>query len=252
METSRIRQALNSVQLFVQRCLINLEQLGTTDRRPSTRRRSTGRPGTVERPVRAVGGEPGSVPHPRELAAAFPPRRHHPVLRRLPERPIQNHAAAANTESRVPRPTWDLEQVASLDVRGVYYQDIDPDTGEAVDILHVFARTAAHTRQVLLPVPAQRDHRAAWTAWEEVPLDIQGDLLVPVIWQRRLRLIWPIFLQQAVPSTGGHSHHTPPRGAPPPEPRKAAPRRPAEILEDHAGVERQYPGRMATEEGQRP
>ncbi|MGH9614805.1 MAG: neuraminidase-like domain-containing protein, partial [Bryobacteraceae bacterium] len=35
-----------------------------------------------------------------------------------------------------------------------------------------------------------------WTPWQQVQVDIQGDFLVPVIYEGRLRLIWPVFTQQ--------------------------------------------------------
>src|SRR5262249_19740106 len=46
-------------------------------------------------------------------------------------------------------------------------------------------------------------NNSEWTAWEKVPVDIQGDHLIPVVWNRRLYLFWPIFTQKASPSTGG-------------------------------------------------
>jgi hypothetical protein len=33
----------------------------------------------------------------------------------------------------------------------------------------------------------------SWTAWEKVEADIQGEHVIPVVWNRRLYLFWPIF-----------------------------------------------------------
>jgi len=38
---------------------------------------------------------------------------------------------------------------------------------------------------------------AYWTAWERVDVDIEGDHLIPVVYNRRLRIYWPIFTEKA-------------------------------------------------------
>jgi hypothetical protein len=57
-----------------------------------------------------------------------------------------------------------------------------------------------------------------WSEWSSLNLDIASDQLVPVIWDRRLHLIWPIFKQasqkqgdQQVPSAGGGTPQSPPQ-----------------------------------------
>src|SRR4030095_9415918 len=37
-----------------------------------------------------------------------------------------------------------------------------------------------------------------WTAWEKVDLDIEGEHLIPIVWNRRLHLMWPIFTEKAI------------------------------------------------------
>src|SRR5262249_52381359 len=68
-----------------------------------------------------------------------------------------------------------------------------------VSILHVFGRTfhAPHIyyhRRLI--------NNSEWTSWEKVPVDVQGDHLIPVVWNRRLYLFWPIFTEKASRSTG--------------------------------------------------
>lgn len=109
-----------------------------------------------------------------------------------------------------------LVGVARL-VIAAHYNAIKPDGSS---VLHVFARTRAapykwyyRTRATLaanagtgLP-PA-----GSWNAWHGLNLDITADQVVPVIWDRRLYLIWPIFKQvtqkqdkQSVPTAGGNT-----------------------------------------------
>ncbi|PTB18124.1 hypothetical protein C9I57_25210 [Trinickia symbiotica] len=86
-------------------------------------------------------------------------------------------------------------------------------------VLHVFARTKA--------APAQWYYRTrtshtsgtgSWSAWQLLNLDIASDHLIPVIWDRRLHLVWPIFKQisekqtdQTVPSSGGGGRSSAPK-----------------------------------------
>jgi hypothetical protein len=79
-------------------------------------------------------------------------------------------------------------------------------------VLHVFAHTRGspwkwyyRTRTTSSPGPA-----GAWTAWEEMNLDIPSDQVVPVIWDQRLHLVWLNFKlesekqsDQQVPSGSG-------------------------------------------------
>ena len=36
-----------------------------------------------------------------------------------------------------------------------------------------------------------------WTPWRKIDLDIEGDHLVPIVWNRRLYLFWPMFMERA-------------------------------------------------------
>ncbi len=65
-----------------------------------------------------------------------------------------------------------------------------PRSWSPTNILHVFGRTSPgpHTYYY-----RRRIDGAYWTPWEKVDLDIEGEHLIPVVWNRRLYLFWPIF-----------------------------------------------------------
>lgn len=108
-----------------------------------------------------------------------------------------------------------LVGVANLRV-AAHYNETRPD-GSAV--LHVFARTRG--------TPAQWYYRTRvgstpgagrWSPWEPLNLDIASSHLMPVVWDRRLHLIWPVFKQisekqsdQEVPKSGGGGTKPAPR-----------------------------------------
>src|SRR5262249_24065497 len=114
---------------------------------------------------------------------------------------IQDQVTADNAEASFLAYLQDLEQVARLDIRGLYW-DTDPDTGAAIDTLHVVGRTFHVPRQYYYRCLLNATSTAPqWTPWQNIPVDIQGDHLVPVVWNSRLRLIWPVFTEQTLPQT---------------------------------------------------
>src|SRR5207253_1232255 len=95
-----------------------------------------------------------------------------------------------------------LDAIARLEVVGMYLQAA---ADRKPEVLHVFGRTQGtstpqhHYRQ---RVDGQ------WTAWELVDLDIPAAQLVPIVWNRRLFLFWPMFTDSASAAYG--SAPTPP------------------------------------------
>ena len=81
VQTSRLRLAISAVQLFIQRCLLNLE--------PACRLADRRRPVGVDEAVPPVGGEPEDLPVPGELAGPGVPRRQEPPLRRAGKHPAR-------------------------------------------------------------------------------------------------------------------------------------------------------------------
>ena len=57
---------------------------------------------------------------------------------------------------------------------------------------------------------------ASWTPWEAVDLDIQGDHLIPVVWDGRLYLFWPTFTETAESSAQDAVPVPPLTSTPPP------------------------------------
>ena len=74
-----------------------------------------------------------------------------------------------------------------VEIAGVYE---DPDK-----TLHVFARTP-HVPHIYY-YRCRKGTTQTWTPWERLDLDIQSDHLIPVVWNRRLMLIWPVFTEKA-------------------------------------------------------
>ena len=100
-----------------------------------------------------------------------------------------------------------LVGVSRLQV-AAHFNQVKPDGST---VLHVFARSKGtppnwyyRTRTGLAP------GNGAWSAWNSLNMDIVSEHLVPVVWDQRLHLIWPVFKEesekpanQPVPANGG-------------------------------------------------
>jgi len=69
-----------------------------------------------------------------------------------------------------------------------FVHDQREDADGSVDVLYAFARTRTDPARYLW---RRRDDGIRWTSWEEVGLSVNSDHLLPVIYHGRLYLFWP-------------------------------------------------------------
>lgn len=194
MQTSRIAQAINSVQLFVQRCLLNLE--AGNDPHTSVI------PGAIDAPTwQAWMGAYALWAANREVFF-YPENWLLPSLRDDQTPQFADFASALQQGTISDQSVSDaylaylqgLEQVDRLDMRTVFWQPPDPQVQDSPGILHVVGRTFHTPRKYFY---RQLVTGAGWTPWQQVQADIDDDHLIVAIWEGKLRLIWPVFTQQA-------------------------------------------------------
>jgi hypothetical protein len=191
MMTSRIKQAISSVQLFVQRCLMNLEPNVTASAAVDVKWREwkwmkNYRVWEANRKI-FLYAENWIEPELRDDKSPF--------FRELESELLQSDLNLETAEEAFLHYLEKLGQVARLEVVAVHHQ-VENDTAgnSAVDMLHVFARTPGIPHVYFY---RRRVDSAFWTAWERIDLDIEGEHLIPVVWNRRLLLFWPIFTEKA-------------------------------------------------------
>jgi hypothetical protein len=180
MLSSRIKQAISSVQLFVQRCLMNLEpevQLQPSDVEEWAWMKNY-RVWEANRKI-FLYPENWIEPELRDDKSPF--------FQDLENELLQNDVTSDTVESVYLRYLEKLDEVARLEISGMYE---DEDSG----ILHVFGRTR-NTPHIYYY--RRWVDQAYWTPWERVDVDIRGDHLIPVVYNRRLHIFWPIFLEKA-------------------------------------------------------
>ena len=179
VQTSRIRLASSSVQLFIQRILLNLE--------PSVP------PEVIDaeqwewmRRYRVWEANRKIFLYPENwLEPEFRDQKTH-LFSELESTLLEGDVSSDLVEDAFLTYLTKLERLARLDVVASHLED-DPDPANRT--LHVFGRTFGTPHSYFY----RRYAHGAWTPWEPVALDIQGDHLAPVVWHDRLRLFWVTF-----------------------------------------------------------
>ena len=179
MQTSRIRLALSTVQLFVTRCLMNLEPEVSPD---------------SIRPDRWAWMKRYRVWEANRKVFLWPENWLAPELRdgKSPFfRELESDLLKADITTELAENAYfdylkKLDDVARLEIVGCFLQQRTPGDPND-DILHVIGRTNGKTRQYWY---RRFEFRTYWTPWEKVTLNIEGDLVLPTMWRNQLFLFW--------------------------------------------------------------
>jgi hypothetical protein len=180
--TSRIKQAISSTQLFVQRCLMNLEQ-GVASKAIDPDMWKWMKNYRVWEANRKV------FLYPENWIEADLRADKTPFFRDLESQLQQTDATPENVEQALLGYLDKLEQVARLEVVSAYYHQND---------LYVFARTF-NTPHIYFYRRWATD-TSYWTAWEQIDVAIEGDHIVPVVWMEQLYLFWLEFTEKSGPA----------------------------------------------------
>ena len=189
--TSRIKQAISSVQLFVQRCLMNLEPAVAANVQTDRHWREW----KWMKNYRVWEANRKIFLYPENWIEPDLRDGKSPFFKDLENDLLQNEVTLETSEAALLTYVEKLDGVARLEIVGMYDQQEQDDRGNrVVDVLHVFGRTRNSPHHYHY---RQRVDSADWTPWEKVDLDIEGDHLIPVVWNRRLCVFWPIFTEKS-------------------------------------------------------
>jgi hypothetical protein len=193
--TSRIKQAISSVQLFTQRCLLNLEPSVVANAQSDMQWREW----KWMKSYRVWEANRKIFLYPENWIEPDLRDGKSPFFQDLENDLMQNEVTLETAESALLTYVEKLDGVARLEIVGMYDQQEQDGAGNrVVDILHVFGRTRNSPH---LYHYRQRVDSSWWTPWEKIDLDIEGDHLIPMVWNRRLCLFWSIFTDKTRPDT---------------------------------------------------
>lgn len=178
--TTRILQANAAAQLFVQRCLMNLESYISADEMIDER---WGHWKWMRR-YRVWENNRKVFLYPENWLWPEHRRDKSPFFKELEDDIAQGEITDANVEAAFLSYLEKLHDVANLHVLGVCHEI----KSERL-ILHVIARTKGSAPTYYY----RRWVDGAWTSWEKVPLDIKAEQVLPIVFNRRLHLFWPVF-----------------------------------------------------------
>jgi hypothetical protein len=211
METSRIKQAISSVQLFIQRCFLGLEQ----DIAPSLLDRNRWEwmeMYTVWEANRKVFLYPENwiESNLRDDKSTF--------FKELESELLQKDINKQNVTDALKNYLYKVDEVANMEVVGLYIEGefIDDFTRAKGSKLHVFSRTHAAPYFFYYRYLAM-DEDMNWYPWEKVQVDIpsydvedmnglitgNGCYLTPVVWNGRLLVFFPQFVKKTKPNPDG-------------------------------------------------
>jgi hypothetical protein len=191
--TSRIKQAISAVQSFTQRCLMNLEPSVQANAQSDTHWREW----AWMKNYRIWGANREIFLYPENFVEPEWRDDKSPFFKDLENDLLQNEVTQETAEAALLSYVEKLDGVAQQEIVGMYdQQEKDAHGNTVVDLLHVFGRTRNSPHHYYY---RQRVDSAYWTPWEIVALDIEGEHIIPVTWNRRLCVFWPIFTEKSKP-----------------------------------------------------
>ncbi len=193
--TSRVKQALSAIQMLVQRSLLGIERLSDTTTfeipAPAVKEwvwRKNYRVWEANRKV-FLYPENWLLPETRDDQTQ--------LYQSFVEEISQNDVTDENARRAVSNYLKGLHEIADMEICQIYheeeYEDDNYENGYLTDTVHIFARTKnePHTYYYRKWVDD-----AYFTPWEELPLEIEGDYLIPTKYAGKLWLFWPIFIEK--------------------------------------------------------
>ncbi|NTU81513.1 MAG: hypothetical protein HGA45_19380, partial [Chloroflexales bacterium] len=189
VQTSRIRLAIASLQLFIQRCLLNLER----DVHP-TAIINAGQWEWMKR-YRVWEANRKIFLFPENwLEPEFRDDKTH-LFAELEGALLQGDVSDDLVEDAFLAYLKKLEELARLDIVAMHLEDKDDP---AQNVLHVFGRTYSLPHKYFY----RRYAHQTWAPWEPMGAEIEGDHLAPVIWRGRPYLFWVTFAERAAVPAG--------------------------------------------------
>nr|WP_238352730.1 neuraminidase-like domain-containing protein [Kribbella solani] len=194
-QTTRLAQAIYSVQLFIERCRLHLEPTADDGSRYAWPRWEWMQEYRLWEANQKIFLYPENYTEP-ELRAGKSPF-FVDVENELLQGEVTNDAVEATFLNYLEQ----LNGVARLQPCGMYsyYNEKLFET-----TLYVFARTESTPRQYYFRQFTYDGQElqygiGEWTPWQHIELDIEGETLVPVVWNERLYIFWLSFVEVAEP-----------------------------------------------------
>jgi virulence-associated protein VagC len=198
--TSRIKQAISSVQFFVQRCFLNLENRYvkvSMDEKEDVASPNAWSQWKWMKNYRIWEANRKIFFYPENWIEPELRDDKSPFFEELENEIMQNDVTKENVEAAFLNYLHKVDEVSHLEVCGLYHE-IENLSGDEtlfeINTVHVVGRTKA--------IPHLYYYRRydmnydTWSAWEKIDVEIQSDQVVPVVYNRKLHLFWLQFMEK--------------------------------------------------------
>ncbi|HSI78924.1 MAG TPA: neuraminidase-like domain-containing protein, partial [Lunatimonas sp.] len=198
--TSRIKQALSSIQFFVQRCFLNLESshvIVTQDAKEDVSSPNAWSQWKWMKNYRLWEANRKIFFYPENWIEPELRDDKSPFFKDLENDLMQNEITNDNVEKAFLSYLHKVDEISHLEVSGLYHQMEDFSQDEAgfrINLVHVVARTKAIPN--IYYYRSYNMNYSNWSAWEKIDVDITGDHLMPVVYNRKLHLFWLQFMEK--------------------------------------------------------
>jgi hypothetical protein len=215
LQTSRMKQGISSVQSFVQRCMLGLED-GPRGVPPHVLDR--GRWEWLSREVIRTANRKVYVNPENYLVSSLRDDKS-PFYKELESELLQKDLNSQTISDILTSYIHKVSDVANLKVVGLYAEEgLESGRDPFIRKLHIFSRT--RNAPFLYFYRTFDLEGASWTPWSKVEVDIpnydltENDVvkdsstyLLPLVWQNRLFLFFPQIIKKTqAPATGGTTH----------------------------------------------
>ncbi|MEN9489936.1 MAG: hypothetical protein RJA63_385 [Pseudomonadota bacterium] len=198
--TSRIKQAISSTQMFVQRCLLGLEQPRVEVSRAEQQETASDNSWRQWKWMKSY-----RIWEANRKVFLYPENWIEPELRddkspffeELESELLQSDMTDEHATQSFLHYIQKVHEVSRLDIVGTYYEldDTDPrdNLPPDINVLHVIGRTRA---QPAIYFYRKFDlNRGDWSAWQKIDLEINSEQVIPVVYNRQLYLFWLSFME---------------------------------------------------------
>ena len=179
MVTSRIKQAISSIQLFIDRCLMKLEAGVLLDNDFAFQWNTWRKQYRVWEVNRKI------FLYPENWIESELRDDKSPFFEELESKLRQSEVTPESAKEVLLNYLENLDQVSNLEVVSLFS---DENTG----ITHVFGRTRNIPHQYYYRTKA----KGLWSPWKKVDVDVEGDHILAVVWNSRLMLFWGAFTEK--------------------------------------------------------
>ncbi len=196
MKTSRIKQGINSLQLYMDRIILNLENAnGSLTSHITISPAMTEQWKEWRKWYRIWEANRKIFLYPENWIEPELRDDKTPFFKELETQLLQDEVKDNTAEDAFMAYLEMVEEVGRMEPVSLYHQlETDYSQNVTLDKTHVFSKTSSLPHRFYYRCLEDNE----WTPWEKVNVDIKSDHVVPVVWNRKLYLFWLTFQKKKV------------------------------------------------------